>query len=67
MSLKSYKQSGFYREVDLPDPVNTMDEIEQKISEQLGFRAETDDRYKLLEMHVDLVIEDDDYRGKEEE
>jgi hypothetical protein len=43
-----------------------MDEIEQKISEQLGFRAETDDRYKLLEMHVDLVIEDDDYRDKTE-
>jgi hypothetical protein len=43
-----------------------MDEVEQKISEQLGFRAETDDRYKLLEMHVDLVIEDDDYRDKEE-
>jgi hypothetical protein len=43
-----------------------MDEVEQKISEQLGFRAETDDRYKLLEMHVDLVIEDDDYRDEEE-
>jgi hypothetical protein len=43
-----------------------MDEIEQKISEQLGFRAETDDRYKLLEMHVDLVIEDDEYRSKDE-
>jgi len=64
--LKKLQASGFYREVDLPDPVNTMDEIEQKISEQLGFRAETDDRYKLLEMHVDLVIEDDDYRSKDE-
>jgi hypothetical protein len=64
--LKKLQASGFYREVDLPDPVNTMDAVEQKISEQLGFRAETDDRYKLLEMHVDLVIEDDDYRDKEE-
>jgi hypothetical protein len=64
--LKKLQASGFYREVDLPDPVNSMDEVEQKISEQLGFRAETDDRYKLLEMHVDLVIEDDDYRDKEE-
>ena len=64
--LKKLQASGFYRDVDLPDPVNSMDEVEQKISEQLGFRAETDDRYKLLEMHVDLVIEDDDYRDKEE-
>jgi hypothetical protein len=64
--LKKLQASGFYREVDLPDPVNSMDEVEQKISEQLGFRAETDDRYKLLEMHVDLVIEDDEYRDKDE-
>jgi hypothetical protein len=64
--LKKLQASGFYRDVDLPDPVNSMDEVEQKISEQLGFRAETDDRYKLLEMHVDIVIEDDKYRDKEE-
>jgi hypothetical protein len=64
--LRKLQANGFYRDVDLPEPVNSMDEVEQKISEQLGFRAETDDRYKLLEMHVDLVIEDDDYRDKEE-
>jgi hypothetical protein len=64
--LKKLQANGFYRDVDLPEPVNSMDEVEQKISEQLGFRAETDDRYKLLEMHVDLVIEDDDYRDEEE-
>jgi hypothetical protein len=64
--LKKLQASGFYRDIDLPDPVNSMDEVEQKISEQLGFRAETDDRYKLLEMHVDIVIEDDKYRDKEE-
>ena len=64
--LKKLQASGFYRDVDLPEPVNSMDEVEQKISEQLGFRAETDDRYKLLEMHVDLVIEDDDYRDEAE-
>jgi hypothetical protein len=64
--LKKLQASGFYRDVDLPDPVNSMDEVEQKISEQLGFRAETDDRYKLLEMHVDLVIEDDEYRSEDE-
>ena len=65
--LRKLQANGFYREVDLPDPVNSMDEVEQKISEQLGFRAETDDRYKLLEMHVDIVIEDDKYRDKEED
>lgn len=64
--LHKLQAAGFYRDIDLPDPVNTMDEVEQRIAEQLGFRAETDDRYKLLEMHVDLVIEDDDYRDKDD-
>ena len=64
--LKKLQAAGFYRDVDLPDPTDTMDEVEKKIAEQLGFRAETDDRYKLLEMHVDIVIEDDDYRDKDD-
>jgi len=48
---------GFYKEADLGEPVNTMDEVEKKIAEKLGFRATSDDRYKLLEMHVDLDLE----------
>jgi len=54
---------GFYRDVDLGDAHNTMDDIEKKIAEQLGFRATTDDRYKLLEMHVDLDL--DGYEHKD--
>ena len=64
--LKKLQRDGFYADVDLGEPTNTLDEVEKKIAEQLGFRAETDDRYKLLEMHVDLVIEDDDFRTKED-
>lgn len=59
--LKKLQASGFYRDVDLPDPVDTFDEVEKAIAERMGFRASTDDRYKLLEMHVDLVIDDDKY------
>lgn len=64
--LKRLQRDSFYRDVDLGEPTNTLDEIEKAVAEKLGFRAETDDRYKLLEMHVDLVIEDDDYRDKED-
>ena len=64
--LKRLQRDGFYCDVDLGEPTNTLDEIEKAIAEKLGFRAETDDRYKLLEMHVDLVIEDDQYRDKED-
>jgi hypothetical protein len=55
--VKRLQYEGFYRDVELGDPSNTMDEVEKKIAEQLGFRATTDDRYKLLEMHVDLDLE----------
>ena len=62
--MKKLQRDGFYRDVDLPEPTNTMDEVEKKIAEKMGFRAETDDRYKLLEMQVDLVIEDDEFRDE---
>ena len=63
--LKKLQASGFYRDVDLPEPSDTLDDIEKKIAEKMGFRASSDDRYKLLEMHVDLVIEDDKYAEDE--
>jgi hypothetical protein len=55
--LRRLQVSGFYLDKDLGDPVNSLDEVEKKIAEQLGFRATTDDRYKLLEMHVNLDLE----------
>ena len=61
--LRKLQVAGFYLDVDLGDPVNTIEEVEKKIAEKLGFRATTDDRYKLLEMHVDLDLpgfEDED-------
>jgi hypothetical protein len=54
--LRKLQVSGFYRDIDLGDPVNTLDEVEKKIAEKMGFRASTDDRYKILEMHVDLDL-----------
>ena len=54
--LRKLQVSGFYRDIDLGDPVNTLDEVEKKIAEKMGFRATSDDRYKILEMHVDLDL-----------
>ena len=59
--------AGFYRDIDLGEPDNTLDEVEKKIAEKLGFRATTDNRYKLLEMQVNLDIpgyEDKDDDGE---
>ena len=57
---------GFYRDIELGAPQNVLDEVEKKIAEKLGFRATTDNRYKLIEMQVDLDIpgyEHEDEKG----
>jgi hypothetical protein len=66
--LKRLQVAGFYRDIELPEPSNTLDDVEKKIAEKMGFRATTDDRYKLLEMQVYLDLpgyEDRDDDGKE--
>ena len=65
--LRRLQVAGFYRDVDLGDPVDVFDEVEKKIAEKMGFRASADDRYKILEMHVDLDLpgyEDEDEDGE---
>ena len=65
--IRRLQVAGFYLDVDLGDPNNTMDEVEKKIAEKMGFRATTDDRYKLLEMHVNLDLEGYEHKGKDGE
>ena len=54
--LKKLQAAGFYTDADLGDPVDTFDEVEKKIAEKMGFRASSDDRFKILEMHVDIDL-----------
>ena len=63
--MAKLQAAEFYRDVELQDPVNSLDEIEKAIAEKMGFRASTDDRYKLLEMQVDLVLPDDKFTKDE--
>jgi hypothetical protein len=55
--MRKLQFSGFYSDTDLGEPSDTFDEVEKKIAEKMGFRASADDRFKLLEMHVDLDLE----------
>jgi hypothetical protein len=55
--VRRLQHEGFYRDVDLGEPVQVMDEVEKKIAEKLGFRATEDNRFKLLEMHVEIDLE----------
>jgi len=54
--LRKLQVAGFYCDVDLGDPVNSFDEVEKKIAEKMGFQATMDDRYKLLEIQVNLDL-----------
>jgi hypothetical protein len=57
--------AGFYREVELGDPVSFFTDVEEAKAEQSGISLTSDDRYTILEVHADLIIdgvdaEDDD-------
>jgi hypothetical protein len=58
--LRKLQVAGFYRDVDLGEPFLDIDEAEKKIAEKLGFNPTEDDRYKILEMHVNLDLENGD-------
>ena len=63
--VRRLQVSGFWADIDLGDPDTSLDEVEKKIAEKLGFRATTDDRYKILEMSVDLDLKG--YEHKDED
>lgn len=66
--LKRLQIAGFYRDIELGEPSTAFDEVEKKIAEKMGFSATSDDRYKLLEIQVNLNLsgfEHKDEDGKE--
>ena len=65
--LRKLQVAGFYADIDLGEPDNTLDEVEKKIAEKMGFRALSDDRYKILEMNVELDLEGYEHTDKDGE
>jgi len=49
--------AGFYREVDLGEPVSFFTDIEEAKAEQSGISLTSDDRYTIFEVHADLIID----------
>jgi hypothetical protein len=49
--------SGFYRDVDLGDPQSFPTDVEKKKAEEGGYTIQNDERYTLLEISVDMLIE----------
>ena len=49
--------AGFYREIELGDPVSFFSDVEEAKAEQSGVSLTSDDRYTVLEVHADLNID----------
>jgi len=61
--VRKLQVSGFYRDVDLGEPVAIHTDIEKKKAEDQGFSVTDDNRYQLLEVHIDYDLpgyEDED-------
>jgi len=63
--LRKLQVAGFYRDIDLGNPAMVMDDIEKQKAKDSGFNASADNRYQLLEMHVNLDL--DGYEDKDED
>jgi len=61
--MKKLQVAGFYRDVELGEPQVIHTDIEKKKAEDQGFTLTDDDRYQILELHVDYDLpgyEDED-------
>ena len=55
--IKKLQANGFYRDIDLGEPVTFHTDIEERKAEEGGFTLSEDNRYALCEIHIDYVIE----------
>ena len=61
------QSSGFYVDIELGEPATELDDIERQKASEQGFSAVQDDRFRVLEMHVELDLagfEDVDKNGE---
>jgi hypothetical protein len=65
--LIKLQAAGFYREVELGEPDKNKSDIQQAKDKETGFSDLNDDRFTLMEVHVDLHIPDDPFGDKDGE
>jgi len=61
--VRKLQVAGFYRDVELGEPVILHNDVEKKKAEEQGYSVTDDDRYQFLEIQVDYDMpgyEDDD-------
>jgi hypothetical protein len=65
--ITKLQEAGFYMDVDLGDPSHELDDIEKQKAEEMGMSALQDDRFRILEMHVDLDLKGYEHENKKGE
>jgi hypothetical protein len=63
--MRKLQVSGFYRDIELGEPVFIQTDIEKHKADQQGYKVSDDDRFQILEIHADLDIEG--YEDKDED
>ena len=64
--VKKLQHAGMWRDIDLGEPSSVIDDVEKRKAEEQGMSATMDDRYRILEMCVELDLagfEDVDENG----
>ena len=51
--VKKLQVAGFYRDIELGEPVTFFSDVEKKKAEEQGYSLTDDDRYQIFEIHVD--------------
>jgi hypothetical protein len=65
--LLKLQEAGFYRDVDLGEPTGELDDIEKQKAEEQGMSAIQDERFRILEINVDLDLKGFEDKNKKGE
>ena len=55
--VRKLQVAGFYRDIDLGEPVTMHTDVEKKKAEEQGYSLTDDDRYQIVEVHIDYEMQ----------
>jgi len=58
--IKKLQAAGFYRDIELGEPVQSHTDVEKKKAEEQGYSLTDDERYQICEVQVDWLLDKDD-------
>jgi hypothetical protein len=54
--IRKLQVAGFYRDIELGDPIQIPTDVEKKKAEEEGYSITDDERYQILEIHADYEL-----------